>query len=65
VPSPHEIATLILVKDAPKPFDPDPADLESLLEHQLVTLEKPSSGQACPLLTHRGHFVLKAVGRSG
>ncbi|WP_354687522.1 hypothetical protein [Cupriavidus necator] len=63
--SPHEIATLILVKDAPAPLDLDPSDLDTLLERQLVMLEARPSGQACPRLTQRGRFVLKAVGRSG
>lgn len=37
--SPHEIATLILVKDAPDPFDLDPSDLDTL-----VTLEGACRG---------------------
>ncbi|CAG9186235.1 hypothetical protein [Cupriavidus pinatubonensis] len=61
--SPHEIAALILVKETPVPFDLDPADLDALLEHQLVTLEKCPSGHACPRLTYGGDSVLKAVGR--
>lgn len=62
--SPHEIATLMLVKNAPDPVELDPSDLDALLERQFVTLEERPSGQACPRLTHRGDFVLKAVGRS-
>ena len=41
----------------------DPADLDALLEQKFVTLDK--TGQACPRLTHRGHSLLKAVGRTG
>lgn len=63
--SPYEIATLILVKDAPAPFNLDPSDLNILLEHRLVTREPRPSGRACPRLTQRGQVVLKAVGRSG
>ncbi len=63
--SPHEIATLILVKDAPALFDLDPADLDTLLARQLVMLEPRPAGQACPRLTQRGHVVLEAVGHAG
>ncbi len=58
----HEIATLILVKDAQDPRELDPADLDTLLEHEFVALEKRPSGQASPRITHRGHSILKAVG---
>ncbi|MFC4522599.1 hypothetical protein [Cupriavidus pinatubonensis] len=62
--SPHEIAALILVKEAPAPVDLDPADLDTLLEHQLVTLEKRPSDHARPRLTQRGDSLLKAVSRN-
>ncbi|WP_454743453.1 hypothetical protein [Cupriavidus necator] len=61
--SQHEIATLILVKDAKDPRGLNPADLDTLLEHEFVALEKRPSGLACPRITHRGHSILKAVGR--
>ncbi|MFJ4292980.1 hypothetical protein ACIP1U_24870 [Cupriavidus sp. NPDC089707] len=61
--SPHEIAALILVKDAPNPEELDPVAIDMLLTHQFVTLEDRPSGQACPRLTPRGDSVLKAVGR--
>jgi hypothetical protein len=53
--SPHEFATLMLLKDA--------QDLEALLERQLITLEKLTSGQHRPLVTLNGHSVLKAAAR--
>ncbi|MGH8521485.1 MAG: hypothetical protein ACREYA_34905 [Cupriavidus necator] len=59
----HEIATLILVKDAQEPLELDTADLDTLLERELVALEKRPSGPACPRITHRGHSILQAVGR--
>lgn len=59
--SPHEFSTLMLLKDAPDQVDPDRADLEALLERQLVTLEKLTSGQRRPLVTLNGHSVLKAA----
>ncbi len=58
----HEIATLILVNNAPNPLGLDPADLDAL-ERELVTLEKRHSGRTCPRLTHRGQSVLAAVER--
>ena len=61
--SPHEFSTLMLLKDAPEQVDPDRADLEALLERQLVTLEKLTSGQRRPLVTLNGHSVLKAAAR--
>jgi hypothetical protein len=61
--SPHEFATLMLLKDAPDQIDLDRADLEALLERQLITLEKLTSGQRRPLVTLNGHSVLKAAAR--
>jgi hypothetical protein len=61
--SPHEFATLMLVRDAPDQIDPDHADLVTLLEHQLVMLESLTSGQRRPLVTINGHSVLKAAAR--
>ncbi|WP_439673176.1 hypothetical protein [Cupriavidus necator] len=61
--SPHEIAALILVKDAPNPEELDPMAIDTLLAHRYVTLENRPSGQACPRLTQRGDSLLKAVGR--
>lgn len=62
--SPHEFATLILLREERDPHDLDPVDLDSLLCHQLVMLEKSPSGQAFPRITHRGHSILDAVGRA-
>jgi hypothetical protein len=62
--SPHEIAALILVKGSPMPVDLDPADLDTLLEQQLVELEQRPYGRTCPQLTHRGDFLLNAVTRN-
>jgi hypothetical protein len=61
--SPHEFATLMLLRDAPDPIDVDRADLEALLERQLVTLEQLAQGQQRPLITINGHSVLKAAAR--
>ena len=61
--SPHEFATLMLLKDAPDSIELDRADLEALLERQLVTLEQLAHGQQRPLITINGHSVLKAAAR--
>jgi hypothetical protein len=61
--SPREFATLMLLKDASDPIDLDRADVEALLEHQLITLGKPTSGQRRPLITLNGDSVLKAAAR--
>ena len=62
--SPHEFATLMLLKDSPEQIDLDRADLEALLERQLVTLEKLASGERRPLITVNGHSLLKAAAQS-
>ncbi|MFM0390082.1 hypothetical protein [Paraburkholderia dipogonis] len=49
--SPLEFATLMLLKDAPDSIDLDRADLEALLERQLVTLDQLALGQLRPLIT--------------
>ncbi len=61
--SPHEFATLMLLRDAPDQIDVDRADLEALIERQLITMEKLTSGQPRPLVTNNGHSVLKAAAR--
>ena len=63
--SPHEFATLMLVKDAPGQLGLDRADLDMLLEHQLVALETLPSGQQRPQITGDGVCVLNAVARFG
>ncbi len=61
--SPHEFATLMLLKDAPDPMNLDRADLEALLERQLVTLEQLESGQRRPFITNDGQLFLNAAAR--
>jgi hypothetical protein len=48
--SPHEFATLLLLKDAPDQLQLDRAELDTLLERQLVTLERIASGNKRPQL---------------
>jgi hypothetical protein len=61
--SPHEFATLMLVKDAPDQLKLDRTELNTLLERQLVTLEKLASGNKRPELTPDGDLLLQAVAR--
>jgi len=61
--SPHEFATLMLVKNAQEQLDLDRADLDALLERQLVSLENLAQGRHVSLVTDRGDRVLKAVSR--
>ncbi len=42
--SPHEFATLLLVKDAPQQVEMEREELDALLERQLVLLERLASG---------------------
>ncbi|MFL9998347.1 hypothetical protein PQR34_44350 [Paraburkholderia sediminicola] len=59
----REIATLMLVKDAPDQVDPDRAELDALLERRLVLLERMASGQSRLYLTSDGDSVLAAIAR--
>lgn len=59
----HEIAPLILVNRTPYPQELDPADLDTLVEREFITLEKRPSGRTWPRLTHRGQSILAAVER--
>ena len=61
--SPHEFATLMLVKDAPDQIGLNRAELDTLLECQLVALEQLASGLQRPRLTRDGDAVLQAVAR--
>ncbi|MGF6931063.1 hypothetical protein OKW41_000202 [Paraburkholderia sp. UCT70] len=61
--SPHEFATLMLVKDAPDQIDLNRTELDTLLERQLIALEQLASGRQRPLLARDGDSVLQAVAR--
>jgi hypothetical protein len=53
----------MLLKDAPDLPSLDGADLETLVDRQLVTLEQLASGQQRPLITHDGQMFLNAAAR--
>jgi hypothetical protein len=61
--SPHEFATLLLVKDAPNQVDMDREELDALLEQQLVRLENLASGRQQWQITEHGDCALKAIKR--
>ncbi len=61
--SPHEVATLMLIKDDPHRTELDRADLDSLVERQLVKLEDVVCGHRRPRITARGNAVLNAIAR--
>jgi hypothetical protein len=60
--SPHEFATLLLVKDAADEIA-DRAELGALIERQLVALEELASGNARLHVTPDGDSVLEAIAR--
>ncbi|CAD6562515.1 hypothetical protein ACFQ3P_37990 [Paraburkholderia sabiae] len=59
--SPHEFATLMLVKSAPDQIDLDRAELDKLLERQLIALEEIGSGVRRPRLTLDGDSLLRVI----
>ncbi|MBB5414929.1 hypothetical protein QF000_002110 [Paraburkholderia atlantica] len=61
--SPHEVATLLLLKDAPERIDSDRAELGALRELQLIANEPADSGFRLPHVTPRGDAVLRAFAR--
>lgn len=61
--SPHEIATLMLLKDAPGRIERGRAELDALLSLELVTEEHPAAGLPRLQVTPRGHTILRAVAR--
>jgi hypothetical protein len=58
--SPHELATLILARDAPDQIEADRTELSTLVERQFVTLEQAERGIRRPRITQKGHSVLDA-----
>lgn len=61
--SPHEFATLKLIKDAPDQIELDRAELDVLLERQLISLDKLASERLRPQITRDGDSMLKAIAR--
>jgi hypothetical protein len=61
--SPHEFATLLLVKDAPHQVDMNREELDALLERQLVELERLATGLQRLRVTETGDTALRAIKR--
>ena len=61
--SPHEFATLMLVHSEPDQVDMNRAELDKLLERQLVSLERLAEGHRRLSLTHSGRSLLETVNR--
>jgi hypothetical protein len=61
--SPHEFATLMLVKRAPDQIGLGHANLEALLKRQLVALKEDLSDRPRHCITRQGEALLYAVAR--
>lgn len=61
--SPHELATLMLVKNAPERIEPDRMELGALRALELIDIGSPESGAALARVTPRGDALLRAVSR--
>ncbi len=58
--SPHEFATLLLVKDSPDQAEMERDELDALLERQLVKLEGLGSGRKY-CVTEAGDATLRSI----
>jgi hypothetical protein len=61
--SPHEVATLMLVKHAPCRIEPGLAELHALVDLDLVAVEGPVAEFSLHHVTPRGDAVLRAFAR--
>ncbi|SOE97997.1 hypothetical protein SAMN05446635_5948 [Burkholderia sp. OK233] len=61
--SPHEFATLMLIKEAPQQVELGRTELDALLERQLIALENLAFGRSYPRVTSDGDFILNAIAR--
>lgn len=59
--TPHEFATLMLISSAPDQIDLNRHELDTLMERQLVTLERQATGGQRARLTQGGNSVLSAI----
>ncbi|WP_240461946.1 hypothetical protein [Burkholderia sp. Nafp2/4-1b] len=60
--SPHEFATLMLIRHAPDQLDSTRSEIDTLLERQLIMLEHRGDGHRRVHLTPRGRAMLDAFG---
>jgi hypothetical protein len=61
--SPHELATLMLVRSTPDQIDRTRVELDTLLDCQLICLEPRVGGRSRPMLTPAGVHLLEATAR--
>jgi hypothetical protein len=61
--SPHELATLMLVRGAPDQVDTTRVELDALLDCKLISLEPRVGGWRRPMLTAAGVHLLEAAAR--
>jgi len=61
--SPHEFATLMLIRHSPDQIDMDRTELGTLLEHRLVALEPRAGDHRRLSLTKAGRMLLEVMGR--
>lgn len=60
--SPHELATLMLVGSAPDQIDITRTELDTLLDCELISLDR-RAGRRHPMLTPAGAHLLEAAAR--
>lgn len=61
--SPHELATLMLVRSAPDQIDTSRVELDTLLDRHLVSFEPHAGRWRRPTLTAAGAHLLEAAAR--
>lgn len=61
--SPHELATLMLIRSAPDQIDMTRIELDILLDCELIALEPPAGARRRPMLTPAGAHLLEAAAR--
>lgn len=61
--SPHELATLMLVRSAPDQLDTTRVELDTLLDYRLISVEPRAGGWRRPMLTPAGAHLLEVAAR--
>jgi hypothetical protein len=62
--SPHELATLMLVRSAPDQIDMTRSELATLLDCRLISLDARAGVSRRPILTPAGAHLLEAAARA-
>lgn len=61
--SPHELATLMLIRSMPDQIDMNRIELDILLDCELISLETRTGERQLPMLTPAGAHLLEAAAR--